>query len=70
MSQRKTLLKVPLTPTFTTNGLSYANVVKFDMSNHVHVCRMGTDHSYSTSIQSGEENCTHEHSYVKKDICN
>ena len=23
------------------------------------------DHSYSTSIQSVEENCTHDHSYVK-----
>ena len=36
MSQRKTLSKVPLTPQFTTNGLSYADVVKFDKSNHVH----------------------------------
>ena len=43
MSQRKTLSKVPLTPQFTTNGLSYVDVVKFDMSNHVHVW----DHSYS-----------------------
>jgi hypothetical protein len=43
--------------------LSYAepDVDKFDMSNHVHVW----DHSYSTSIQSVEENCTHDHSYVK-----
>jgi hypothetical protein len=64
MSQRKTLSKVPLTPQFTTNGLSYANVVKFDKSNHVQVW----DHSYSTTtrIQSVEENCTHDHSYVKK----
>jgi hypothetical protein len=61
MSQRKTLSKVPLTPQFTTIGLSYADVVKCDMSNHVHVW----DHSYSTSIQSVEENCTHDHSYVK-----
>ena len=61
MSQRKTLSKVPLIPQFTTNGLSYADVVKFDMSNHVHVW----DHSYSTSIQSVEDNCTHDHSYVK-----
>ena len=59
MSQRKTLSKVPLTPQFTTNGLSYADVVKFDKSNHVHVW----DHSYSTSIQSVEENCTRDHSY-------
>jgi hypothetical protein len=28
MSQRKTLSKVPLTPQFTTNFLSYADVVK------------------------------------------
>jgi hypothetical protein len=61
MSQRKTLSKVPLTPQFTTNGLSYADVVKFDKSNHVHVW----DHSYSTSIQSVEENCTRDHSYLK-----
>ena len=33
MSQRKTLSKVPLTPQFTTNGLSYADVVKFDNNN-------------------------------------
>ena len=64
MSQRKTLSKVPLTPQFTTNGLSYADVVKFDKSNHVHVW----DHSYSTttSIQSVEQNCTHDHSYYVK----
>ena len=43
MSQRKTLSKVPLTSQFTTNDLSYADVVKFDMSNQVHVW----DHSYS-----------------------
>ena len=61
MSQRKTLSKVPLTPQFTTIGLSYADVVKCDMSNHVHV----SDHSYSTSIQSVEENCTRDHSYLK-----
>jgi hypothetical protein len=61
MSQRKTLSKVPLTSQFTTNDLSYADVVKFDMSNHVHVW----DHSYSTSIGSVEENCTHNYSYVK-----
>ena len=71
MSQRKILSKVPLTPQFTTNGLSYADMVKFDMSNHVHVWPLPAwDHSYSTSIQSVEDNCTHEHSYVKKDICN
>jgi hypothetical protein len=48
---------------FTTNGLSYAepDVDKFDMSNHVHVW----DHSYSTSMQSVEENCI-----CKKYICN
>jgi hypothetical protein len=34
MSQRKTLSKVPLTPQFTTNGLSYADVVKFDHNNN------------------------------------
>jgi hypothetical protein len=34
MSQRKTLSKVPLTPQFTTNGLSYADVVKFDNNNN------------------------------------
>ena len=69
MSQRKTLSKVPLTPQFTTNGLSYADVVKFNKSNlnvdgHDHDV---LDHSYSTitSIQSVEENCTHDHSYVK-----
>jgi len=28
MSQRKTLSKVPLTPQFTTNGLSYVDVVR------------------------------------------
>ena len=61
MSQRKTLSKVPLTTQFTTHGLSYAGVVKFDRSNHVHVW----NHSYSTSIQSVEENCTHVHAYVK-----
>jgi hypothetical protein len=33
MSQRKTLSKVPLTPQFTTNGLSYPDVVKFDNNN-------------------------------------
>jgi hypothetical protein len=43
------------------NDLSYADVVKFDMSNHVHVW----DHSYSTNIRSVEENCTHNYSYVK-----
>jgi hypothetical protein len=39
-------------------------VVKFDKSNHVHVW----DHSYSTttSIQSAQENCTHDHSYYVK----
>jgi hypothetical protein len=39
-------------------------VVKFDKSNHVHVW----DHSYSTttSIQSVEQNCTHDHSYYVK----
>ena len=31
------------------------------LSNHVHVW----DHSYSTSIQSVEENCTHDHSYAQ-----
>ena len=64
MSQRKTLSKVPLTPQFTTNGLSYADVVKFDKSNHVHVW----DHSYSTttSIQRVDENCAHDHSYYVK----
>ena len=36
-------------------------MVKFDKSNHVHVW----DHSYSTSIQSVEENCIADHSYVK-----
>jgi hypothetical protein len=34
MSQRKTLSKVPLTPQFATNGLSYADVVKFDNNNN------------------------------------
>ena len=39
-------------------------MVKFDKSNHVHVWV----HSYSTttSIQSVEENCTHDHSYYVK----
>jgi hypothetical protein len=39
-------------------------VVKFDKSNHVHVW----DHSYSTttSIQSVDENCAHDHSYYVK----
>ena len=59
MSQRKTLSKVRLTPQITTNGLSYADVVKFDKSNHVHVWNYST----TTSIQSVEENCTHDHSY-------
>ena len=35
MSQRKTLSKVPFTSQFTTNGLSYADVVKFDNNNIV-----------------------------------
>ena len=34
MSQRKTLSKVPLTPQFTTNGISYPDVVKFDNNNN------------------------------------
>jgi hypothetical protein len=34
MSKKKTLSKVPLTPQFTTNGLSYADVVKFDNNNN------------------------------------
>ena len=34
MSQRKTLSKVLLTPQFTTNGLSYPDVVKCDNNNN------------------------------------
>ena len=34
MSQRRTLSKVPLTPQFKTNGLSYADVAKFDHNNN------------------------------------
>ena len=34
MSQRKTLSKDPLTPQFTTNGLSYSDVIKFDNNNN------------------------------------
>ena len=37
------------------------NQINLISLNHVHVW----DHSYSTSIQSVEENCTHDHSYVK-----
>jgi hypothetical protein len=34
MSQRKTLSKVPLTLQFTTNCLSYSDVIKFDNNNN------------------------------------
>ena len=64
MSQRKTLLKVPLTPTFTTNGLSYAepDVDKFDMSNHVHVWEWIIP---ILQVYKMLRKTTHDNSYVK-----
>ena len=48
-----------------SEGLTSPNLLPLHQVNpgkNVHVW----DHSYSTSIQSVEENCTHDHSYVKK----
>jgi hypothetical protein len=47
MSQRKTLSKVPLTPQFTTNGLSYTDVV-FQLG-HRYYCLTVTGHVLPTT---------------------